>query len=441
VLSAEDDKRRTEAFQKRRVAKVALQAAVDADKQTKSALEDAEQRNKLASALLAGADVRLNEARLRREAAEKAEIQAQCELEYATKDVAQALQQLTTAIQMEGVTTQWKNLAKREYEDAVQQCAEFPGSNEEDGDDGEERKREQQAKVVREREEQERAAREEEQRERTRQEHEKQEKERQEQERKEQERKEREREEREREERLAESIRKLEEIRRQEALEESRRKMAEFQAQEVAREKARKEEEVRKAREQAEALRQARVEEERRKREQEEAARIAREEAVRVSRELRKRKKAREQAAKRERDRCNQRDATNWSPYMFWSTEVALQRFKMLSDEFDTIRFCDQQPLTFESVPWPVLISPFRLHITHIDWQAVEEFFTAVETILPPAQYKELVQKSQRRFHPDRWKSRGLGATMEDEELREQLEAAGNIVSQQVTELWSAMRR
>ncbi|KIP02705.1 hypothetical protein PHLGIDRAFT_40425, partial [Phlebiopsis gigantea 11061_1 CR5-6] len=77
-----------------------------------------------------------------------------------------------------------------------------------------------------------------------------------------------------------------------------------------------------------------------------------------------------------------------------------------ISAEFDELKFDEGKPLTFESIPWPVLSSPFHLTVDHIEWSAVEDFFAAAKLVLDEGEYKAMVEKSHKRFHPDRWRSR-----------------------------------
>ena len=81
------------------------------------------------------------------------------------------------------------------------------------------------------------------------------------------------------------------------------------------------------------------------------------------------------------------------------------------------------------------------LSIDDIDWQAVEDFFMQVKVMLNDAEYKVLVEKTHRRFHPDKWRSRALLMTVADKELQRRLEEAGNIVAQALTPLWLKAKR
>lgn len=260
------------------------------------------------------------------------------------------------------------------------------------------------------------------------------------------------------EEELAESIRKLKELRELEEEDQRRREAEEVELKRKEEERLR---ELRKLEEQAKQRRDAEKAEMKRKemerlvrlaKERVERERIAREEAEREAKEREEREREEAlrrmerytQAAARERARCQQRDASMWilRTSILWSTWRALERFKRISEEFDDIKFSDDQPLTFESVPWPALQFPSDLTIELIEWKVVEEFFTAVKSVLAmsPGEYKALVEKTHRRFHPDKWRSRRLLTTIADEGVREKLEAAGNAVAQALTPIWRASK-
>lgn len=123
-----------------------------------------------------------------------------------------------------------------------------------------------------------------------------------------------------------------------------------------------------------------------------------------------------------------------------WTKQRGVERFEAVSIEFDEIKFCDAQPLTFESIPWPVLGSPHRLTVNDIEWNAVEAFFAAAQAMVSESQYKAMVEKAHRRFHPDKWRSRGILHTVLDSDLRKRLEEAGNIVAQAITPIWLASK-
>ncbi|KIP03991.1 hypothetical protein PHLGIDRAFT_40064, partial [Phlebiopsis gigantea 11061_1 CR5-6] len=77
-----------------------------------------------------------------------------------------------------------------------------------------------------------------------------------------------------------------------------------------------------------------------------------------------------------------------------------------VSVEFEGIKFCHTQPLTFGSVPWPLLTPPHKTTLDDVDWGAVEAFFAVAKLLVAPEEYKSLVEKAHRRFHPDKWRAR-----------------------------------
>jgi hypothetical protein len=252
-------------------------------------------------------------------------------------------------------------------------------------------------------------------------------------------------------ERLADSIRKVEEMRRQEERESQARKATaqekeQMQAEERARTEAaaklrqaeeEHEQAMREAKEREELERAAREQE---IREREKRARIAREKVAQAA-ELEDQQRIRRKAHNNEIQRCRLRDrrfCANQSS--FWSPWLALQRFQATCEGFDTITFSEQQPLAFESVPWPVLHRPDSQTVSTIDWSAVEAFFHQVRIQLQLPAYKDLVEKTHRRFHPDRWSSRGILAAVFDGDSREKIREAGNVVSQTITPIWRESR-
>lgn len=226
--------------------------------------------------------------------------------------------------------------------------------------------------------------------------------------------------------------------RRQAAIEESRRKLAELEKdrplwEQEARKRAMQEqleEEARRIRKEQERLRAAEAAEmERRQRrraetETAEAERRAQAERVRVERE-------REQRRRKERER--------WS-YGPWTTTRAIERYKMLCEEFDAAKFSVDNPVDFEMVPWPVLHNPLTLRLENIEWSAVEAFFEAAKKHMRGQDYKAFVEKSHKRFHPDRWRARGVLKSITDDELRGCLEVAANTVAQALTPIWRELR-
>ncbi|KAI9442241.1 hypothetical protein H4582DRAFT_1809015, partial [Lactarius indigo] len=75
-----------------------------------------------------------------------------------------------------------------------------------------------------------------------------------------------------------------------------------------------------------------------------------------------------------------------------------------------------------------------------IDWAAVETFFHTVRGHMRAQDYRVFVQKSHRRFHPDRWSARGLLTAVKDENARGMIEVAANTVAQALTPLWREAR-
>ena len=79
---------------------------------------------------------------------------------------------------------------------------------------------------------------------------------------------------------------------------------------------------------------------------------------------------------------------------------------------------------------------PGTFAVEDIDWTAVETFFRRVRSLLTTPDYQKLVEKSHRRFHPDRWHSRRVLQSVQNEEEKECLEAAAITVSQALTPIW-----
>ncbi|GJE92592.1 hypothetical protein PsYK624_087470 [Phanerochaete sordida] len=145
-------------------------------------------------------------------------------------------------------------------------------------------------------------------------------------------------------------------------------------------------------------------------------------------------------AAAREHARCTARDAALAPWFAAWTPARLVRWFAAVSPEFDATRFDAAQPLTFASVPWPLLVPPAQRALGGVEWQAVEAFFAAARAELGDEEYREMLEKAHRRFHPDKWRARGLLRTVLDEELRRSLEDAGNTVAQAITPLWLAAK-
>ncbi|EKM49824.1 uncharacterized protein PHACADRAFT_265530 [Phanerochaete carnosa HHB-10118-sp] len=229
------------------------------------------------------------------------------------------------------------------------------------------------------------------------------------------------------------------------------RKLKELREQEEAdrresEERARREEEADNLR-RLEAARFVRAELERQAREEaERLERAKKEHAEGNKRELEeleaRRQRIYEEASAEEQQRCRQRDFARWNLHKFtlWTKKRSVERFVAVSTEFDKTQFCETQPLTFESIPWPVLHSPLHLKLEDIEWHAVEEFFRMARMVIGEVEYKTMIVKAHRGFHPDKWRSRGILKTVLDEEMRKQWEEAGNVVAQAITPLWLASK-
>ncbi|KAG1867356.1 hypothetical protein F4604DRAFT_1776989 [Suillus subluteus] len=220
---------------------------------------------------------------------------------------------------------------------------------------------------------------------------------------------------------LAESIRKMRELDRDRPLWEEQRKKRE--AHEHAEEQER----------QAKAEQRRRAEAERQRQQREEAERQARQ--VRAEAERRDA----EERQRQEQRRLRQRQRQRWESGT-WTSHRALERYKVLSEEFDTAKFTPDQPIAFLDIPWPVLHHPSRLTVEDVDWSAVERFFATVKTSMRPQDYKDFVERSHRRFHPDRWRARKLWSAIRDDVERSCLEVAANTVAQAITPIWREVK-
>lgn len=166
----------------------------------------------------------------------------------------------------------------------------------------------------------------------------------------------------------------------------------------------------------------------------------AREDQERRESEARRRQQVYEEAKAREQERCAERDNAFASPSRVWSHAQAISRYRAVSIEFDALEFCATRPLTFGSVPWPALMAPKSATLEQIEWDVVERFFEMLQRSTKRDEYKTLVQEAHRRFHPDRWCSRGLLDTVLDAGERKKLAVAGNIVAQALTPIWMKSR-
>ncbi|KAI0630394.1 hypothetical protein C8Q77DRAFT_1280452 [Trametes polyzona] len=229
-----------------------------------------------------------------------------------------------------------------------------------------------------------------------------------------------------------------EEAQRLAAIEESRRKLAELEKdrplwEQEARKRAERE------RAEQEAARRRKEEEQRRANASAAEAERQRQRAAAAAAEAERRARAEAERVAREREQRRRRERERWS-YGPWTTTRAIERYKMLSEAFDSAKFTPEDPVMFETIPWPVLHSPVMLRVEDIEWSAVEDFFAAARRHMRPQDYKAFVEKSHKRFHPDRWRARGVLKSVPDEETRGCLEVAANTVAQALTPIWRDVR-
>ncbi|KAG6868581.1 hypothetical protein C0993_000846 [Termitomyces sp. T159_Od127] len=151
---------------------------------------------------------------------------------------------------------------------------------------------------------------------------------------------------------------------------------------------------------------------------------------------------AREQARKgvliAEIERCRQRDARLCE----WKQSAALERFRLVLNEFEGRTHPGTVPLVFEGIPWPTLDNPMvsSFQADAITWEKVEAFFSYAKHTMPYQQYSKLVEKVHRLFHPDKWHARRvLDAVPAD--LRQPVERSVNIVAQAMTPIWRESKR
>jgi hypothetical protein len=194
---------------------------------------------------------------------------------------------------------------------------------------------------------------------------------------------------------------------------------------------------------------------ERQEREEEEERRAARERQQREEAEARARAEQEHFVAERERERARQaaeaaaavdaeaakrrNDAqrARWARGP-WTSQRALERYRVLCESFDET--AKPASLSFDDIPWPTLCAPFTFGPEDIDWAAVETFFRTMRGHMRAQDYRVFVEKSHRRFHPDRWSARGLLAAIKDDTARGMIEVAANTVAQALTPLWREAR-
>ena len=104
--------------------------------------------------------------------------------------------------------------------------------------------------------------------------------------------------------------------------------------------------------------------------------------------------------------------ATSSAASNTWTSQKALDRYNRLSESFDAFKSTPSVPLPPEDqIPWPVLGPKYDLN--QVNWKSVEKFFEEAERLMGGRgagreKWKEFLKLSTRRFHPDRWRARGL---------------------------------
>ena len=186
----------------------------------------------------------------------------------------------------------------------------------------------------------------------------------------------------------------------------------------------RAEEEARKAREAAAAEDERRIAEEKRRAVERERRVADQVEAADRARELKRRGRA-------ERKRLAGRYGRQK-----WMTEAAFRHYVEAAKGFDGAKFSTGNPPLFETIPWPTLVEPWLVKEEHITWNAVEEFFREAHRQMQFPRFKELVDGTHKRFHPDRLRARNMAKSVEHEELADQLSRCANLVAQAVTPIW-----
>jgi hypothetical protein len=212
-------------------------------------------------------------------------------------------------------------------------------------------------------------------------------------------------------------------------VEEARRKMEEFERKEAAEAERRREEEKKRQERKQQQEEEKRREAERQRKAEEEKKRKANEKAE-------QQKRAHEEATAAEEERCRKRDTKNWGKVP-WTPDAALNRFNFVEREFTSTNYSMARPITFGSIPWPVLENPTTLTLEDLNWESVESFLRHTKKAYAgqdSAAYAKFLKQIQLMFHPDRWRSRNLLQAVMDAKLREGLEKGGKIVSQAVNQ-------
>lgn len=216
----------------------------------------------------------------------------------------------------------------------------------------------------------------------------------------------------------------VEEAARLASIEESRRKLRDLEADRPLWEAAARQREAREAALAAEASAKSRA-----RKAEEEEARIRDEDlrqqnanAARWDRREEQTRGANEWAAHARQARERRSRMEKWTTGL-WTESRAFARYLEECTFFDATQFSAvHHPLTADDVPWPTLSQPDMIPLSTIEWSSVELFFQQLGEAVTQQEYYQLLESSHRRFHPDRWSSRGLFDAVLDPQERQLIE-------------------
>ncbi|KAJ7588194.1 hypothetical protein C8J56DRAFT_1026216 [Mycena floridula] len=210
----------------------------------------------------------------------------------------------------------------------------------------------------------------------------------------------------------------------------------------------REEEEYRREKEKQRRRERAEQEEERRRKEErreEERARQEKEERREYKERRREEQARQEEKARREKrhqeNGQRSKDQRHWRfpdypfSYSWTSTSPPYDALTPYMERLVTFRhaeFTPVTPISFSSLPWPVLKDPKLITESDITFATIDEFFEKARRQWNRAVYRSLVRECQRVLHPDRWDSRKLGNSIADAALRESMKRCFVVASQVV---------
>ncbi|GAW06680.1 hypothetical protein F5879DRAFT_471364 [Lentinula edodes] len=210
---------------------------------------------------------------------------------------------------------------------------------------------------------------------------------------------------------------------RRNAAEEAQRAWQRQQEQEAAERRKKAEEEKKKAHAFAEKLRQEYA--------RQKAAEEERQRKYERNREEQKRKEEEKQREAEELAKAKRMKDTK-------DKQDIVTRYRRSCIEFDKVsRFSDMRRASFTTIPWPVLRTQDAITPSEISWEFVEKFFHFVKDFLGPAVHRSLLEDARKRYHPNRWAAKNVVNSVVSKVEREQLESAGNTVSQAINSIFS----